>query len=138
MRHPPGPRGQEVLGFVRGGSTGGMLQFFENTAKRFGPISSFRILHKRMYLVDDPDLIEELLVTRQHEFRRDTGATLVRELVGDGLLTREEPQHRERRRILQPAFHRDQIASYAEVMIEETKRLSREWEGKEEALDIRS
>ncbi len=113
-----------------------MLQFFESTGKRFGPISSFRILHKRMYLVDDPDLVQELLVTRQHEFMRDTGATLVRELVGDGLLTREEPLHRERRRILQPAFHRDQISSYAEVMVEETERLSREWEQKE-TLDIR-
>ena len=89
-----------------------------------------------MYLVDDADLVQELLVTRQHEFIRDTGATLVRELVGDGLLTREEPEHRERRRILQPAFHRDQISSYAEVMIEECERLSREWEQKE-TLDIR-
>ena len=116
---------------------GGLLQFFENTAKRFGPFSSFRVLHKRMYLLDDPALVQELLVTRQHEFMRDTGATLVRELVGDGLLTREEPQHRERRRILQPAFHRDQISSYADVMIEESERLSRQWE-EQGTVDIRS
>ena len=116
---------------------GGMLTFFENTARRYGPISSFRLLHKRIYLVDDAELVQELLVTRQHEFMRDTGATLGRELVGDGLLTREEPLHRERRRMLQPAFHRDQIASYASVMAEESQRLSREWEGKE-TVDIRS
>lgn len=116
---------------------GGMLTFFENTARRYGPISSFRLLHKRIYLLDDAELVQELLVTRQHEFIRDTGATLGRELVGDGLLTREEPLHRERRRMLQPAFHRDQIASYASVMAEECERLSREWEEKE-TVDIRS
>ncbi len=113
-----------------------MLTFFENTARRYGPISSFRLLHKRIYLLDDAELVQELLVTRQHEFVRDTGATIVRELVGDGLVTREEPLHRERRRILQPAFHRDQIASYAAVMTEECKRLSSEWE-QAESFDIR-
>lgn len=114
-----------------------MLTFFENTARRYGSISSFRLLHKRIYLLDDAELVQELLVTRQHEFIRDTGATLGRELVGDGLLTREEPLHRERRRILQPAFHRDQIASYAAVMVEECERLSHEWE-KSETFDIRA
>jgi cytochrome P450 len=114
-----------------------MLTFFENTARRYGPISSFRLLHKRLYLLDDAELVQELLVTRQHEFVRDTGATLLRELVGDGLLTREEPQHRERRRVLQPAFHGDQIASYATAMMEECERLSRDWEQRER-IDIRS
>ncbi len=115
---------------------GSTVRFIQQTAQRYGPISSFRILHKRIYVVDDPGLIQELLVTRQHEFGRDTGATLGRELVGDGLLTREEPLHRERRRILQPAFHRDQIASYAARMTEESERLSQQWEAKEQ-LDIR-
>jgi cytochrome P450 len=136
MQHPPGPRGRKALGFFGAGSVGGMLTFFEETARRYGPISSFRLLHKRIYLVDDAELVQELLVTRQHEFIRDTGATLGRELVGDGLLTREEPLHRERRRILQPAFHRDQIASYAAAMTDECEQLSREWENKE-TLDIR-
>jgi cytochrome P450 len=137
MRHAPGPRGWEGFGFFGRGSAGNTIQFVENVSRRFGPVASFRILHKRIYLVDDADLVQELLVTRQHEFRRDTGATLGRELVGDGLLTREEPLHRERRRILQPAFHRDQIASYVDTMTAECVRLSREWQTKDE-LDIRT
>lgn len=113
-----------------------MLEFFQKTARTYGRLSSFRILHKRIYLIDDPDLIQEVLVTRQHEFIRDTGATLLHELVGDGLITREEPLHRERRRVLQPAFHRDQIASYAETIAAECKRVSGEWESRD-TLDIR-
>lgn len=125
------------LWLFRRGSAGNTIQFVENVSRRFGPVASFRILHKRIYLIDDADLVQELLVTRQHEFRRDTGATLGRELVGDGLLTREEPLHRERRRILQPAFHRDQIASYVDTMAAECARLSRDWETKDE-FDIRT
>lgn len=137
MAHPPGPRGFKGLGFLGDGSLGGTVEFLRRTALEYGPFSSFRLFHKRIYLVDDPDLIQEILVTRQHEFVRDTGATLLRELVGDGLLTREEPLHRERRRVLQPAFHKEQIASYASVMVNESARIADEWES-ESVIDVRA
>lgn len=127
MKMPPGPRGRETLGFFGGGSAAGVLDFLLRTARTYGSISAFRVLNARIYLVDDPDLIAEILVRRQHSFARDTGATLLRELVGDGLLTSEEPRHRERRRMLQPAFHRTQIAAYAQAMTAETVALADEW-----------
>jgi cytochrome P450 len=127
MKVPPGPRGKEVLGFFGRRSPGGTLDFLIETARRYGPISYFRILHRRIYLVDDADLVREILVTQQHQFNRDSGAKLLRELVGDALLTRDEPLHRERRRMLQPAFHKDQIASYADIMVRETRRFAESW-----------
>ena len=105
----------------------GTLKFLERTAHRYGPLSYFRLLHQQIYLVDDAELIKEVLVVRQHDFSRDTGATLLRELVGDGLLTRDEPLHRERRRTLQPAFHREQIEAYAAIMIRECERATQKW-----------
>ena len=127
---PPGPRGMEVLGFVRR-----TLPFLEETARRFGPISYFRVLNQRIYLIDEPEWIQDILVTRQHLFLRDTGATLLRELVGDGVLTRDEPAHKERRRTLQPAFHRARIASYAEMMTAESVRAAESWQ-QDAKLDI--
>lgn len=135
MQRPPGPRGREVLGFVSGRSIGRTILFLEQTARRFGPISSFRFLNQHIFLIDDPALIQEVLVTQQHNFLRDTGATLLRELVGDGLLTSEEPRHRERRRLLQPAFHRGQVASYADTMVRESRRVSAAWR-ENAAIDI--
>lgn len=137
MEVPPGPRGLDVLGFFGGGSTEGLLRFLENTARRYGPISSFRILYRRLYLIDDPDLIQEILVTRQHEFIRDNGATLLRELLGEAMITSEEPKHRKRRRMVQPAFHRDQIAGYAAIMIQHAGQTASQWHDGE-ALDIGS
>jgi hypothetical protein len=64
MGYAPGPRGWEALGFFGGGSVGSTVRFVENIARRFGPVASFRILHKRIYVVDDADLVQELLVTR--------------------------------------------------------------------------
>ena len=128
MNVPPGPRGREVLGFFGRSPERNTLTFLRDTARRYGPISSFRILHKHIYLVDDAELVKEILVTRQHSFIRDTGATLLRELLGDSLITREEPLHRERRRVLQPAFHREQIEHYGEIMRAETARFAEGWQ----------
>lgn len=64
-----------------------------------------------------------MLVTQQHAFVKSLGARTLRLMLGDGLLTSEEPQHRQMRRIVQPAFHRDRIDAYARTM----ERFSREW-----------
>jgi cytochrome P450 len=134
MKMPPGPRGWNTLGFLRP-SADGVIGFLLGTSRRYGPVAGFRVLGARVYIVDEPALIEEILVRRQHEFVRDTGATLLRELVGDGLVTSEEPRHRERRRMLQPAFHRAQIATYAHSMVSETVHLADGWAARS-SIDI--
>ena len=124
---PPGPRGIDAYGFFGRGSVGRAVAFLQRTARTYGPVSSFRVLNQRICLVDDADIIRQILVTDQHKFVRDSGATLLRELVGDGLLTSDEPRHRERRRVIQPAFHREQVASYAKSMADESERLAKTW-----------
>src|SRR4030095_2733472 len=48
-------------------------------------------------------------------------------LLGEGLLTSEGEFHRRQRRLAQPAFHRQRIASYADVMIDYASRTSERW-----------
>ena len=91
-------------------------------AQRYGPVAAVDCGPLRAVAVAEPAIVEEILVTRQHEFVRDTGATLLRELVGEGLLTTEDPPHIERRRLLQPAFHRARIASYGAAVAAEADR----------------
>jgi cytochrome P450 len=45
-------------------------------------------------------------------------------LLGDGLLTSEYPRHRQMRRIVQPAFHRERIAGYARIMERDAAELA--------------
>jgi cytochrome P450 len=113
--------------FLAAAAGGGILQFFEELSARYGPVSSFPLGPQRIVFVDDPVLVETILVTRQHEFVRDTGATLLRELVGDGLLTSEDPTHLARRRLMQPAFHRARVAAYADAVVEESLRVAAAW-----------
>jgi cytochrome P450 len=72
---------------------------------------------RRAYVfVNEPVLIKEMLVTQQQAFSKSLGTRVLRLLLGDGLLTSEDPLHRQMRRIVQPAFHRERIAEYARVM----------------------
>ncbi len=121
MRVPPGPRGFEVTRFFGNGDFQKTLDFLTQQARVHGPIVSFRLLGRRMYVLDDPALVRDVLVVQQHRFARATGAALLREIVGTSVLTAEEPLHRTRRRMLQPAFHRAHIASYGRVMVEEAR-----------------
>ena len=134
-REIPGPRGTKALRFLGVGSPDGLLAFFAECARTYGPITSFRSLGSRVVLLDDAELIGEVLQHQQHRFTRDTGAVLLRELVGDGVLTTEDPVHLERRRMLQPAFHRARIAGYTTSMVEEAERFGDAW-AMRETIDV--
>jgi cytochrome P450 len=134
-REIPGPRGTEALRFLGIGSPDGLLAFFAACARRYGPIVSFRSLGQRVVVLDDADAIGEVLQHQQHRFSRDTGAVLLRELVGDGVLTTEDPVHLVRRRMLQPAFHRARIAGYTTSMVDEAERFGDVWATRE-TIDV--
>ncbi|GAC1311584.1 MAG: cytochrome P450 [Vulcanimicrobiaceae bacterium] len=125
---PPGPGPFASIAFARALGDGTVLDYLASLARRYGPVTSFALGPQRIVFVDDPGLVEEILVTRQHEFERDTGATLLRELVGEGLLTTDDPAHLRRRRTMQPAFHRNRVAAYATTIVAETERVAAGWD----------
>ncbi len=125
---PPGPGARGTFAFLRAAGAGCVLDYFAELSRRYGPVSSLPLGPLRIVFVDEPRFIEEILVTRQHEFVRDTGATLLRELVGEGLLTTDDPAHLQRRRLMQPAFHRSRVEAYATTIVVETQRVIDAWD----------
>ncbi len=90
--------------------------FLRELADAYGPIATFATPWRRFVLVNEPALVKDVLVTQQSAFSKSQGAHALRLLLGEGLLTSEEPYHRRMRRIVQPAFHRERIAGYARTM----------------------
>ncbi|MBC5799261.1 MAG: cytochrome P450 [Candidatus Eremiobacteraeota bacterium] len=125
-RVAPGPRGLEVLQFLGLGTFENTLHFLRAQARKHGPVTSFRILGRTLYLLDDPELLRQVLVVQQHSFTRPVGTQLLRDITGLNLATTDEPLHRERRRLLQPAFARQAIAAYGGVMAHEARRFAAE------------
>jgi cytochrome P450 len=91
-------------------------EFLREANARYGDVVAFALPWRSYVFINDPALIKEVLVTQQHAFSKSLGTRVLRLLLGEGLLTSEDPLHRRMRRIVQPAFHRERIAEYARTM----------------------
>jgi len=82
---------------------------------------------EHLYLIGDPRVVRDIFVTDQRLFMKGRGLERAKRLLGEGLLTSEGAAHVRQRRLMQPAFHRDRVASYATVMTDYADRVSRSW-----------
>ena len=124
---PPGPGGLSLLGALpefRKDPTGFLLE----TAREFGDVSSFRLGLRRAYLVNRPDLVEEVLVHGTRYFTKSPILQRARSLLGDGLLTSEGDFHIRQRKAIQPAFYRDRLSGYAATMVSCAEHIAGEWQ----------
>jgi len=91
-------------------------EFLREMTDRYGNIVAFALPWRSYVYVNEPAVVKDIFVTQQHAFSKSLGIRVLRLLLGDGLLTSEDPLHRQMRRIVQPAFHRDRVAQYFAVM----------------------
>ena len=88
--------------------------------ERHGPIFSARLLHSRVVFMIGPEANHYVTVSHPQNFTwRDGSFGDLIPLLGDGLLTIDGPYHDRARRIMMPAFHREQIEASIETMAAE-------------------
>lgn len=126
VRSIPGPRGF-VFGARLRAFRRDPLEFLTMLAREYGDVASVRFGRREVVLVSDPELIREILVTRNRNFIKSRALQRARTLLGAGLLTSEGELHLRQRRLIQPAFHRDRIDAYAPVMSEVARRQTDGW-----------
>jgi cytochrome P450 len=123
---PPGPRGRLLSGHLPD-LRRDPLGLYLRTAREYGDVATLRFGFRRIHLVSHPDLVEEVLVTRARNFTKHYGLRMNRRLLGNGLLTSEGDFWLRQRRLVQPAFSRERVASYAAVMVGYADRLTAGW-----------
>ena len=131
---PPGPKGTLIGGSIRQ-FRAGLLDFLLNTARDYGPLASFRIGPRRVFLASGPDLIEQVLVTDAKHYIKHFGARAFRPVLGNGLVTSEGAFWRRQRKLVQPAFLKARVASYAPVMAEQTEQMLASWSARQIGAD---
>jgi cytochrome P450 len=124
---PLGPKGPPVLGQLLAFRRD-PLEFLSRIAREYpGDVVRFRPGPRDSYLLKDPELVKEVLVTRQHDFRKSRGLEWAKLFLGEGLLTSEGDFHTRQRRLAQPAFHRQRIGGYADDMVRRTVAARDRW-----------
>ena len=103
------------------------LRFLTSMRKRHGDVVQLALGPLDVTLLSHPDLVEDVLVTRNRLWKKDRHLQTMRPVLGDGLLSSEGDFWRRQRRLAQPAFHRDRIASYGEIMVAHASRLASKW-----------
>ena len=125
FQRPPGPPDPPLIGksarYVRD-----PIELMEETA-RYGDLATMSARPWLVYLVNHPDLIEEVLVTNNQRVGRWRNVSAFKHLMGEGLVTSDDPLHLRQRRMMQPEFHRQMIDGYSEIMRRYAIRHSKEW-----------
>ncbi|MBV8818252.1 MAG: cytochrome P450 [Acidobacteriaceae bacterium] len=105
--------------------------YFTMCAERYGDVSFNNFLGLPTVFINHPELIESVLVTNYHKFRKSRDYQSLRLVLGNGLLTSEGDFWKRQRKLAQPAFHRERIAGYSKVMLQSTAAMLQSWHGGE-------
>ncbi len=126
VKHAPGPPGilpiQTLSNLYRA-----PLATMQNLAHEYGDIVEFRIGRQPVFLLNHPDLVEAVLVTHSRQASKRLGSRLLRRLMGIGLITSQDEEHLQQRRMLQPLFHRNYLAGFGNLMVECARQASERW-----------
>lgn len=115
QQHPPGPKPHFLVGNMPLANRD-PLSVLTGWAREYGDIFYYRAGWIHVYVFNRPDLIEHILVRNHSNLLKDRVVRNSRWLFGEGLLTSEGEEWRRQRRLSQPAFSRERIRSFAQLM----------------------
>lgn len=123
-----GPRGRPLLGNLLEFRWNN-LDFVVQVGRDYGDVARFRLANRPMYQVNHPDGIKHVLQDNHRNYNRDNiSFTLLKPALGNGLLVTDGDFWLRQRRLMQPAFHRQRIATFGSLMVDAAVALLGRWE----------
>jgi cytochrome P450 len=105
------------------------MKFWSSIANRYGGIARVPLMNGHVaYLVSDPDLLYELLVTSRRKYRKNIRYRAAVELFGRGLLLNEGDAWKRQRILSQPGFKADHVAAQVPWMADITANMLAGWQ----------
>ena len=125
---PPRTRGLPLVGalpaFLRA-----PFDFFLAARERYGDIYTLDLGFMRWVIVNHPQQAEYILRENSQNYRKGGGLwDMVRTLLGNGLVVSEGDFWLRQRRMIQPHFHRKQLAGLTDAMVGATEASLEPWD----------
>jgi len=96
---------------------GSPILLFEHLHATYGNIAHYRFMGTPIIFINDPEYIREILINQASSFVKERTVRRMKILLGEGLITSDDPIHIRQRRIAAPAFHRQRIAAYGDQIV---------------------
>ena len=123
---PPGPSshipGKMVRSFLKD-----PIGTLSKIANEYGDLSYFKMGRLHVYLINNPDDIEKILIYDHSNFSKGPRLQSAKRLLGEGLVTSEGEFHKSQRKLIQPLFLPKKIASYGPIMTERALNMIKGW-----------
>lgn len=107
-------------------------KFLLRLREKFGEHCSFFLARRLFIGLFSPEATYQVTVAQQSNFVKGVGFLRMRKVLGEGLLTNEEPIHLQHRRLMQPPFHHGNLDKYVDLMTRITDAHLANWQGEKE------
>jgi cytochrome P450 len=122
----PGPQGDPILGSLRA-LRADPIGLFAGAAREHGDVVRLRLV-QHVHLINHPDHFQHVLQENHRNYTKGFGYDRMEPLIGKGLLTSEGELWRKQRKLAQPAFHKQRIAGFAELIARHTEVMLERWD----------
>lgn len=115
------------------------LPFIEKLFREYGDVVSVRFLNFPVFIVADPDGIKHILQDNHRNYTKSQDYAILARLLGQGLVTSEGSLWLRQRRLMQPMFHRQKIATFGAMMTDCALSMLNRWDRivrRHEAVDV--
>ena len=107
---------------------GSPILLFEHLHATYGNIAHYRFMGTPIVFINDPEYIREILINQASSFVKERTVRRMKILLGEGLITSDDPIHIRQRRIAAPAFHRQRIAAYGDQIVASAAAHRNRWQ----------
>lgn len=104
------------------------LGFLLHNRQNYGDIYFFSAIRLKIGILSHPDYVKHVLQDNNKNYVKSIAyQRILKKFLGNGLLTSEGDFWRRQRRIAQPAFHRDRLAEFTDLMVSCTEDMIVRW-----------
>jgi len=105
------------------------LGFLMSMTRQYGDILAYRMVIWPGVLINHPDYIQHVLQENNRSYsKREIDYEILQTVLGQGLLTSDGEFWLRQRRLIQPAFHRQRLAAFGDLMTSATLQMLSRWE----------
>jgi cytochrome P450 len=122
----PGPRGRLFFGSLFEAQRD-PLEFFQRMIGEHGEYVGVRFGPFRYLIVNDPESVRQVLVDNHRNYKKSRNYQGLKLVLGEGLVTSEGDFWRRQRRLAQPAFHKERLASFVRTMVSDASSMLERW-----------